>query len=74
LCAERTSEHLQLYQEDIEAVYWNGVKECIEKCRKLLNDDKMRADIAEKGRLRCLRNGIFNENNLAKMLETAFSE
>lgn len=74
LCAERTSEHLQLYQEDIEAVYWSDVKECIEKCRKLLSDDKMRADIAEKGRLRCLRNGIFNENSLTKILEAAFSE
>jgi spore maturation protein CgeB len=73
LCAERTSEHLQLYQEDVEAVYWNEVHECIEKCQKLLNDDKMRAEIAEKGRLRCLRNGIFNENNLKNMLAAAFS-
>jgi spore maturation protein CgeB len=73
LCAERTSEHLQLYQEDIEAVYWSDVQECIEKCKKLLNDDKMRAGIAEKGRIRCLRNGIFNENNLKKMLEAASS-
>ena len=73
LCAERTSEHLQLYQEDIEAVYWSDVQECIEKCKKLLNDDKMRAEIAEKGRIRCLRNGIFNENNLKKMLEAACS-
>jgi spore maturation protein CgeB len=73
LCAERTSEHLQLYQEDAEAVYWSDVNECIEKCQKLLNDDKMRAEIAEKGRIRCVRNGIFNENNLNKMLEAAFS-
>jgi len=72
-CAERTSEHLQLYQEDVEAVYWGDVEECIEKCEKLLNDDEMRAEIAEKGRIRCLRNGIFNENNLKKMLEAACS-
>jgi spore maturation protein CgeB len=68
LCAQRTSEHLQLYQEDIEAVYWDDATECIEKCRKLLDDDKMRAEIAARGRLRCLSNGIFNENNLRKML------
>jgi len=73
LCAERTSEHLQLYQEDIEAVYWSDAAECIEKCNKLLNDDKLRADIAEKGRIRCLRNGVFNEKNLAKMLKAAVS-
>ncbi|MGA9754609.1 MAG: glycosyltransferase [Desulfobaccales bacterium] len=71
LCAERTSEHLQLYQEDVEAVYWSDVKECIEKCQYLLNNDKIRQEIAENGRRRCLRNGIFNERNLAKMLEAA---
>jgi spore maturation protein CgeB len=73
LCAERTSEHLQLYQEDVEAVYWSDVNECIEKCNKLLNDDEMRVEIAEKGRIRCLRNGIFNEPNLGKMLEAALA-
>jgi spore maturation protein CgeB len=72
-CAERTSEHLQLYQEDVEAVFWSDVNECIEKCQKLLNDEKLRADIAAKGRIRCLRNGIFNEANLKKMLEAAYS-
>jgi spore maturation protein CgeB len=72
-CAERTSEHLQLYQEDIEAVYWSDAKECINKCQKLLNDDKMRNEIAEQGRIRCLRNGIFNEINLDKMLKAAMS-
>jgi spore maturation protein CgeB len=69
LCAERTSEHLQLYQEDVEAVYWDDVHECIEKCHKLLKNEAMRRDIAEKGRVRCLQNGIFNESNLKKMLK-----
>lgn len=73
LCAERTSEHLQLYREDVEAVFWSDVNECIEKCQKLLSDEKMRADIAEKGRIRCLRNDIFNESNLTKMLEAAYA-
>jgi len=73
LCAERTTEHLQLYREDVEAVYWSDVNECIEKCHKLLSDEKKRADIAEKGRLRCLRNGVFYENNLTKILEAAYS-
>jgi spore maturation protein CgeB len=73
LCAERTSQHLQLYQEDVEAVYWSDAAECIEKCQKLLNDDKMRTDIAEKGRIRCLHNGVFNEKVLTKILEAGFS-
>jgi spore maturation protein CgeB len=57
----------------VEAVYWSDVTECIEKCKKLLNDDKMRTDIAEKGRIRCLQNGIFNEEVQKKILEAAFS-
>jgi spore maturation protein CgeB len=73
LCAERTSEHLQLYQEGLEAVFWSDVNECMEKCKNLLNDDKLRAAIAEKGRIRCLHNGIFNETNLKKMLKAAYS-
>jgi spore maturation protein CgeB len=72
-CAERTSEHLQLYQEDVEAVYWSDVEECIDKCQQLLNDDKMRTEIAAKGRIRCLRNGIFNERNLYNILKAAYS-
>ena len=71
-CAERTSEHLQLYEEDVEAVYWRDVTECIQKCQKLLANEELRRDIAEKGRARCLKNGIFNESNLNKMLEAAF--
>jgi len=71
LCAERTPEHLQLYQEDVEAVYWGDVRECIDKCRSLLSNDKLRAEIAANGRRRCLRNGIFNEPNLNKMLAAA---
>jgi len=71
LCAERTSEHLQLYREGIEAVYWSDASECIEKCRELLKNDRMREEIAKKGRLRCLSNGIFNENVLKKILEAA---
>jgi len=73
LCAERTAEHVQLYEEGLEAVFWSDVDECIAKCQELLPDEPRRAAIAEKGRLRCLKNGIFNESNLTKMLEAAYS-
>ena len=71
LCTERTSEHLQFYRDGVEAVYWSDASECLEKCRELLKNDKMREEIAKKGRLRCLSNGIFNENVLEKILEAA---
>jgi len=44
----------------------------LKNAKKLLSDEKMRADIAEKGRIRCLRNGIFQrkqpENNVGSSL------
>jgi hypothetical protein len=72
-CAERTSEHLQLYEEDVEAVFWADARECLEKCLKYLKDDARRQLIAENSRRRCLANGIFNENVLAKVINEALN-
>jgi hypothetical protein len=72
LCAERTSEHLELYQEGVEAVFWSTAAECAEKCRELLADEGKRRAIAEAGRRRCIRNGIFNEKIMAEILREAF--
>jgi spore maturation protein CgeB len=70
-CAERTSEHLELYEEGVEAVFWDSAAECIERCGELLADEAKRRLIAAKGRKRCLKNGIFNEKIMAKILEAA---
>lgn len=71
LCAERTSEHCELYREDEEAVFWSSPDECAEKCMKLLNDESWRKRLAESGRLRCLRNNTINEAVLANVLRQA---
>lgn len=67
-CAERTSEHLFLYREGEEAVFWSDAAECAEVCLRLLADDALRADIARRGRERCLRNGTLNEQVIAHVL------
>jgi spore maturation protein CgeB len=74
LCAERTSEHLSLYQEDAEAVFWNTAEECAEKCRELLADPVRRAELAARGRARCLRNGTTNEQVLHQILSRTFPQ
>ncbi len=56
LCAERTSEHLNLYEEDHEAVLWSDPKECAAKCFALLADDSRRQAIAIAGHQRYLSN------------------
>ncbi len=74
LCAERTTEHLQLYQEGEEAVFWTTPEECAEKCRTLLADPDRRRRIAERGRARCVRNRSTNRAVLEAIIDTAISE
>jgi len=69
LCAERTSEHSDLYAEDEEAVFWSDPEECAWKCRQLLNDEDLQKHIGINSRRRCLQNGTMNESVLAQILE-----
>jgi hypothetical protein len=71
LCAQRTEEHLALYEEDREAVFWNSAEECAAKCHALLSDEGWRRSVAENGRQRYLKNGWTNEKVAEKILEAA---
>jgi spore maturation protein CgeB len=68
LCAERTEEHLEMYREGIDAVFWNDSKECIEICKKLLQNESLRIKIRESGMkmVRELKSG--NEDLCRKIL------
>jgi spore maturation protein CgeB len=68
LCAERTLEHLDLYHEDVEAVFWDSPEECAEKCRQLLSNPGWRRRIARNGRARCIENQTLNESTMANAL------
>ena len=70
-CAERTREHLELYEEGVEAVFWRDAAECAEHCRALLADEPRRKAIAVAGHARALRNGHYNERVMARILEAA---
>lgn len=73
LCAERTPEHLSLYREDVEAVFWNSAEECAEKCGQLIRDSAFRKRIARAGRQRCIENRTLNEPVLRQILSAAVS-
>lgn len=73
-CAERTTEHLEMYEEGKEAVFWTGVDECAEICKELLANDARRMEIASKGHERALRNNLFNEPVLASIIETVMRQ
>lgn len=71
LCAERTSEHLAMYQDGAEAVFFDSVDECADLCLALLAQPDRIEKIAEAGLRRVWRNGDFNEKLLGKMLDAA---
>ncbi len=74
LCAERTREHLAMYDEGVEALFWSDAQECAQVCRQLLADQAMRQDMAIQGHARYLRNGHQNEKILASLLQQALGE
>ena len=69
LCAERTEEHLAMYREDEEAVFWSTPKECAEKYFALLADEENRTRIAEAGRRRCIASGYLNDPVMRRILD-----
>ena len=73
LCAERTSEHQELYQEGVEAVFWSDAAECASICKQLLGNSKHREEIRLAGmqRVRILRVG--NEDICRGILNAALN-
>ena len=74
LCAERTSEHLDLYEDGVEAVFWDDANECATRCKELLADPERRIAIAAAGHARCLANGLMNEPVMASVLERLMNQ
>ena len=73
LCAQRTSEHLSLYDEGREAVFWSDAQECGTACLELLKDQSRREQIAAAGYQRALLNGHFNEATVGSLIDVALS-
>jgi len=68
MCAQRTSEHLSMYVEGNEAVFWSGARECSMACAELLSDDNHRRRIADAGHQRVKINGHYNQMILKSIL------
>ena len=73
LCAERTTEHLKLYCEGEEAVFWADADECAAVCLKLLADEPRRREIARRGQARCIENGTLNQPIMATVIAEVFN-
>jgi spore maturation protein CgeB len=71
LCAERTSEHVNMYAEGQEALFWTNAEECAAMCQFVLQDEVRRQRIAEAGHQRVKKNGHYNEVILSSILISA---
>ncbi|MGY8914245.1 MAG: glycosyltransferase family protein, partial [Flavobacteriales bacterium] len=69
MVAERTQEHLELFEEDREAAYFSSNEELLEKCRYFLAHDDERKKVAAAGLKRCKTSGYSNEKTVKKMLD-----
>lgn len=69
--AERTKEHLELYRDGVEAVFWNDVDECAARVAQLAGNHDACAAIAARGQARMWANGLNNEAIVAKILNVA---
>lgn len=68
LMAERTPEHLKLFEDEKEAVFFSSDQELLEKCQYYLTHEEERKRIAEAGYLRCMSSGYSNIETLKKVL------
>jgi spore maturation protein CgeB len=68
LCGERTNDHLALFREGIDAVFWSDANECAEICKQLLADPKRCQAIAASGADRVRKMGMGNEDKARVIL------
>jgi len=73
MLAERTDEHLDLFEEGREAEFFGSTGELIEKVRFYLKHEDLRKKIAQAGRERCLRSRYDYSSRMRWMLEQVAS-
>jgi spore maturation protein CgeB len=62
LCAERTEEHQQIFEEGREAVFWADATECARICHELLRNDALRESIQRAGAAKVRQLGVGHED------------
>ena len=69
MMAERTREHIGLFEEDKEAVFFDNNNELLEKVIYYLNNDDKRIDIAKNGRFRCENSPYSYDDRATEIIE-----
>lgn len=74
LCAERTSEHMRMFKEGEEAVFWSSPEECIRVCRDLLANEDRRREIVANGMRKVRELKVGNEDVCRRILRGVFAD
>lgn len=69
MLADRTKEHLELFEEGKEAEFFSSKEELVEKVHYYLEHSQKRKDIAAAGRQRCVNSGYSFQERLKDILE-----
>lgn len=73
MLAERTYEHLAMFEEGKEAAFFSSNEELLEKCKYYLEHEEERSAIAEAGRKRCIASDYSNEGMIKKVLRRLYN-
>lgn len=73
MLAERTQEHLNLFEEGKEAAFFDSNQELLEKCTYYLSHEQERYQVARAGFERCQKSGYSNIETVKRMLDIIIS-
>lgn len=74
LMAERTREHVRLFEEGTEAAFFEGNEQLFEQCSLYLKNEDLRQKVARGGYERCIRSGYSNEQTIGRILKEILPE
>lgn len=74
MLAERTTEHLNLFEENKEAVFFSSDQELYEHCVYYLKNESERLRILQSGYLKCLNSGYDNYQTIKRVLDKIMSD
>lgn len=70
LCAQRTNEHLELFREKQDALFWSSLDECTEICKYLLENNNYREEVRLSGMKRVREIKVGNQDICQKILSS----